>query len=96
MAEPKPLVYNFFQDGAAYLNAVDSDQTIEITRDTYEYFLEVLPPVYLLRTVAIDGHPRIVDFGFADGCERITAFWREQRNGETRYFCQRTCQLNTV
>lgn len=88
------LVYNFLEDGAAYLNAVESGETIEITRDTFDYFLEVLPPVYMRRTMILDGQSRDVAFGFAEGYELITAFWIEKLDDRIHYFCKRTHEMN--
>lgn len=90
------LVYNFLEDGAAYLNAVESGETIEITRDTFDYFLEVLPPVCMRRTMILEGQSRNVAFGFAEGSELITAFWTEKVDQQIQYFCKRTHELNRL
>ena len=88
------VVYDFLENGAAYLNAVESGKSIEITRGTFDYFLEVLPPVYMTRTMILDGQSRNVAFGFAEGYELITAFWIEKIDGKVHYFCKRTQELN--
>lgn len=94
MAEPEIVVYDFLRDPAAYLNALDSDETLEITEGTFDYFLNVLPPVYMRRSIVLDGRARNVAFGFAEGCERITAFWAEKRDNLVHYLCKRTHQMN--
>ena len=76
------------------LNARDTGQTIEITEGTFDYYLEVLPPAYMGRTISIDGKSRKVTFGFAEGYEPITAFWTESRAGSVHYFCKRTNEMN--
>lgn len=94
MVDPNNAVYDFSQDPAGYLNAVETDQPLEVTEGTFYYFLEVLPPAYLARTILINGQPRRVAFGFAEGCERITAFWEENRGGQVHYFCKHTAEMN--
>jgi hypothetical protein len=65
---------------------------LEISHDLYWYYLEVLPPIYMRRAnVHLVSDDRIVaDFGFAEGTERITAFWT--MGG--RYFLQQTWEMN--
>src|ERR1700719_1280989 len=48
-------IYDFQLDGAAYLNALETGAAIEITPSTFDYFLRVLPPVYMNRKMSIDG-----------------------------------------
>lgn len=74
------------------IQAMHSGDVIEIGQEIYDYFLEVLPPVYMGRKAkVIDGQDHYVDFGFAEGAEPITAFW--SLSGP-RYFCQRTAEMN--
>jgi hypothetical protein len=94
VATEHPIIFDFAQDAAAYLNALHTGATIEITEGTFDYFLEVLPPVYMGRTLTIEGQSRRVTFGFAEGAEPITAFWTEQQQSEVRYFCKRTEEVN--
>ena len=71
--------------------AKNSGAKIEITEEVYDYFLEVLPPAYMGRVAKLPGiGPRLVDFGFAEGAEPITAFWRE--NG--KFYCMQTNEMN--
>jgi hypothetical protein len=72
------------------LKAWHSGQKCRITRTVYEYYLEVLPPIYINRRVKVDGKERLVDFGFAEGAEHITAFWTEGLN----YYLQQTTEMN--
>lgn len=88
------LIYDFESDRAAYLNALETGGPIEITPATFDYFLGVLPPVYMGRSMLIAGVVRQVIFGFAEGCEPITAFWPEKAAEGTRYFCYRTAEMN--
>jgi hypothetical protein len=92
--EQSAVVYDFEQDAARYLNARDSGETIEITEGTFNYFLEVLPPAYMGRTIRVAGKPQRVAFGFAEGYEPITAFWTEKRAGTEHYYCKRTEEIN--
>ncbi len=88
------------------LDAMHSGRTIEIGEDVFDYFLEVLPPVYMhARRIVGDGaerRERRVSFGFAEGAEPITAFWCEGKRtvedgpdgGTLRCYCQRTAEMN--
>ncbi len=58
---------------------------VEIDVSMFNYWLNVLPPRFMRRTVTLfDGTKQEVSFGFAEDYERVTAFWQD---GE-RYFCQ--------
>ena len=70
--------------------AMHSGRVIEVEAETYNYFLEVLPPVYIGRKIKLPSGERVVDFGFAEGCEPITAFW----STGGRFYCQRTAEVN--
>lgn len=85
--------------------AMHSGEAIEISEDVFDYFLEVLPPVYMgARRIVGNGagrRERRVSFGFAEGAEPITAFWGEGSNldpsmggDQRRFFCQRTAEMN--
>lgn len=63
----------------AFIQVMRSGETFEIDREMYDYWLGVLPPVRW-GGVTRDGQP--YDFAFAEGCDVLTAFWRQ---GE-RYF----------
>jgi hypothetical protein len=67
------------------IEAMHSGAVIEIDEEIFDYFLEVLPPVYMHRFMEIGGRRRQVVFGFAEGAEPVTAFWREG----VRFYCQR-------
>jgi hypothetical protein len=78
------------QAWATFLTERDSGAKVEIDEAMWWYWLEVLPPVYMRRRVTLaDGTEKVVAFGFAEGTERITAFWREDK----RYFCQLTNEI---
>ena len=71
-----------------FLRKMHSGDQLEIDETVYDYFLEVLPPKYGRFPLA-DGRTIGCDFGFAEGAEPITAFWR--RAG--RFYCQRTAAM---
>lgn len=73
-----------------FLAARDAGGVVEIDQGIFNYFLDVLPPVYMGRIVEVGGVMRRVSFGFAEGAETITAFWKEGG----RFFCQRTKDMN--
>ncbi len=41
------------------INAMHSGEIIEIGEDVFDYFLEVLPPVYMKRNIALPGGRKI-------------------------------------
>ena len=78
-----------------FQTARHSGRRIEVDEDTYWFYLEVLPPASMGKTYTLDGIPQRTNFGFADGTELITAFWKEyDGSGATRYFCQMTDVVN--
>jgi len=79
------------ENWAVSIAAMHSGECIQIDAAFYYYFLEVLPPVYMDRTVELPGFgKRRVHFGFAEGAEQVTAFWSESKN----FYCQRTKEMN--
>ena len=91
---------------AEFCAARDTGRRVEVSEDLFEYFLGVLPPVrmgYLARVRNESGNGWIqiyASFGFAEGCEMVTAFWpgiNSQKTGERengRYFAQLTDEMN--
>ena len=63
-------------------------ERLEIDREMFFYWLEVLPPVALGATVTLaDGEIRRVSFLFAEGAMKPIAFWREAVGDYlTRYY----------
>lgn len=83
-------IYSFEKDGAAYLNALDTCQIIEIDGDTFCYFLEVLPTKRIPKGYTLPARIKSA-FGFAEGCEEISVFWITE---DGRFFCQKTNVIN--
>ena len=91
---------------AEFCAARDTGRRVEVSEDLFEYFLGVLPPVHMgylasVRNESGDGLIQIyASFGFAEGCETVTAFWpgiNSQTTGEResgRYFAQLTNEMN--
>ena len=86
----------------AYCAALDTGDMVEVDEELWMYFLEVLPPVRMGYKARVpnaerDGFTEIhASFGFAEGAEPVTAFWRTRDvgQGEARYFAQRTAEMN--
>ncbi len=81
------------------MEAMHSGQKIEIDEEVFDYWLEVLPPVYMGKRVTLPGGEVVhATFGFAEGAEQVTAFWtngpRHQEGNPRRFFCQRTEEMN--
>ena len=78
-------------DFAEFIQRRDAGEKVEIDEELYSYFMEVLPPVtWATHHSFPDGMRRFTDFGFAEGEERITAFWRDG----ARYFAQHTTAIS--
>ena len=73
-----------------FITAMHSEQRFECDRDMYWYWLEVLPPAWMNRTITLDGVPTLTHFGFAEGYDVVTAFWKQSG----RYYGQRTNIMN--
>lgn len=74
-----------------FIAAMHSGQVAEIDEAMYYYWLEVLPPAWMGRMATLpDGRQVRANFGFAEGRERIVAFWED---GE-RFFCCQTMEVN--
>lgn len=86
---------NLDKDRGAFLRALDSYKPFEIDEETFDYFLEVLPPVYMNKNVKLpDGTSVVADFGFAEGSEEVTAFYSVVSVENTLFFACKTHQMN--
>jgi hypothetical protein len=71
----------------AFIKAMDSGEQFECDEGMYDYWLGVLPPRFMGKYVSWpDGQQVLAGFGFAEGADYITAFWKV---GE-RFFGRRT------
>jgi len=81
-------VYTYKNDWTPFIEARESGATLAIDEEMFYYWLEVLPPVYMNKDVNINGAVRRCDFGFAEGCEPITDFWRTKVDGVELFCCR--------
>jgi hypothetical protein len=76
-----------------FLSAMHSGEHVEMDREMWDYWLDVLPPVYMGRRVTLpSGHEIHAAFGFAEGASLVVAFWFFSG----RYWCCRTNEMNPV
>ena len=73
-------VYTKEHDWSEFINVMHSGNTLEVDTEIFDYFLGVLPPIFMSKTIK----GQYYSFGFAEGEETITGFWQE--NG--RSFCR--------
>lgn len=77
-----------------FIKVMQSGTRFEVDGKMWYYWLEVLPPVFMSRHIDYfpgrEGLQTPVDFGFAEGTELITVFWRESGH----YYGQRTNKRN--
>ena len=70
-----------------FIDARERGELCQIDEYLYRYFLDVLPPRFMRRMVKlVSGREVYADFGFAEGADRITAFW----SFAGAYFAQHT------
>ena len=93
------------EEWTEFIKVMHSGEIFEADEEMAYYWLEVLPPVFMGRDILFlpghEGHPMRVWFGFAEGAEPITVFWRNlyknpHEKAEYRYFGQRTNKINPV
>ena len=78
----------------AFCEERDQGGIVEVDEDLFYWFLEVLPPIHMHYIAHFDdGTARSANFGFAEGAERVTAFWRAGAE-DTRYFARLTREWN--
>jgi hypothetical protein len=68
------------------VRAAEVGKKVPVTEETYWYFLEVLPPVFMFGVVKGE----LADFGFAEGADEVIAF---RKDGE-KHFAWRTGVLS--
>lgn len=74
-----------------FIKDMHSGNKVHIDEGIFNYFLEVLPPIYMGKVVKLSEGDRRVSFGFAEGEEMITAFWTEKdKDGKIQYYCEQT------
>lgn len=75
----------------AFIAAMHSGQPFECDEEMWYYWLEVLPPAWMRRQVVLpDGTRVLAAFGFAEGAEQVTAFYRK----DGRFCGCRTSEMN--
>ncbi len=88
-------MFTYEHDLRAFCEARDRGELCQIDEEMWSYFLEVLPPRFMHRTVTLcNGEQIAADFGFAEGAERITAFWRSRLEGTLKYYAQHTNKIS--
>lgn len=81
-----------------FIQALNSGEKVEMDERLWYYFLEVLPPIFMGEEIDYfpghEGTPTKVksSFGFAEGCEPIKVFWRE----DGRFYGQRSKKINRL
>jgi len=84
------------EEWQAFIEAMGSGHKFEVDEENWYYWLEVLPPVFMGEAIDYfpgrEGQPTPVSFGFAEGTEPITVFWKWQG----RYYGQRTKRINRL
>lgn len=83
------------EDWKEFISAFSSGDRFEIDEEMFFYWLEVLPPQFMDQEINYlpghEGHKMRVDFGFAEGSEPITVFWRSLDH--KKFYGQRTKKM---
>ena len=72
--------FTYENDFKDFVDEKASGRTFQIDEEMFYYWLETLPPIYMSKEQEIDGKKVNCSFGFAEGTEFITDFWREKGN----------------
>ena len=90
VVEPNIMTMSNWQ---ASLEWMHSENQIEVDEEVFNYFLEVLPPVFMNKVFRFrDGQVVHACFGFAEGAEPITVFWTDKDT--KRNYCRRSSLIN--
>jgi hypothetical protein len=77
-------VYRDVRDAA---QAFSLDEPIEVAKNVFDYYLEVMAPAHMGETVLIGHTRREIAFSYNQG-RRSVIFWIDTSGEETRYFAQ--------
>lgn len=70
---------------------IQEGKIVEVTEEEFDSFLNALPPKFFKREVGLmNGQMVIASFGFCEGMDRITAFWRGRDQDKGRYYAADT------
>jgi len=92
-----PVLY-YKDDFDVFCELIQERQPVLIDEEMFQYWMEVLPPVYMSKPqkVIIDGvsYVRNCSFGFAEGRDYIVDFWPADMEQRT-YWALQSNRLNT-
>ena len=87
-------VYRYENDFMEFVERVKSREVLRIDREMFDYWLGVLPPVYMNKrqVIEIEGKKTrmVCSFGFVEGYDYITDFWTSNNS----YFCKMSDRVN--
>lgn len=76
---------------AETIEGINSGKKVQVSPDVFDYFLEVLPPIFMGKMVEFkDGTKVLASFGFAEGAEKVKVFWMEGQD----YYCRQSDMMN--
>ena len=80
-------MFSYPENLTEFCDALRREERCEIDESMFDYFLDVLPPVFMSRVVKLcEGTSVWAEFGFVEGADVVVAFFRQ--NGKT--FAQHT------
>lgn len=72
-----------------FWEAIEAGERVEVTREVFDYFLDLLPPAFQFRLVTLpDGLVVTAEYGFREGDGATVVFWRPKNLGPD-YLAQR-------
>jgi hypothetical protein len=85
------------EEWEAFIFLRDNGEIVEINVEMFNYWMEVLPPVYMNKRQEIklnNGEIKNVfcSFGFAEGLEHIVDFWFY----DGKYYCKKSNRMNQL
>lgn len=80
-----------------FIKVFTSGQRFEVDEEMWDYWLEVLPPVFMYKEIDYfpgrEGIPTRASFGFVEGADYITVFWVEGHGKDAHLYGQRSNRI---
>lgn len=80
-----------------FIKVFTSGQRFEVDEEMWDYWLEVLPPVFMYKEIDYfpgrEGIPTMASFGFVEGADYITVFWVEGPKHDRHLYGQRSNRI---
>lgn len=84
-------------DRKAFFEALDKGERCQVTEGVFDEFLDMLPPRFMYRTVALcDGSRVYASFGHGEGEGPTIAFWCATEGNQDHWYAQNVMRQKTA